>query len=328
MPLAVALGFYRMEGARVSGAIALSNANVALNQAKQNMHTNFEFFSRESAHVTRQRLTIISDLRHAFEKRELTVWYQPQIDLKTNKVSGVEALLRWPNGIGGFVQPPSTFVPLAEHSGLIVDIGYWVIEQCCALFQSLRGTPNAPPRFAANVSMVQFRSADFAKRLIAVLCRWGIRCDELELEITENLAMDDPQRVFTTLKELRGMGVTISVDDFGTGFSSLSLLNHLPIDRLKIDRSFVCEIGQREGRELADTIVSIGRKLELVTIAEGIETPKQLSYLRTIGCDVGQGFLLARPMPPNELKQWLQRRLAGPPTNEVGNMSPPHAIER
>jgi diguanylate cyclase (GGDEF)-like protein len=306
LPLAVSMGLFRIQGGNISGLRILSHAYIALNLAKHSLSAVYEYFTPEMSEAPRQRLRIIGDLRRAFAQRQLALWFQPLIELQTGAVWGMEALLRWPDGQGGFVQPPSVFIPLAEYSGLIVDIGYWVLEKACMVLRSLRDTDNPPPRVAVNVSIVQFRSADFVARIVSILDRCAVRAEELELEITENLAMEDPRHVLATLTELKQAGVTVSLDDFGTGYSSLSRLDRLPIDRLKIDQSFVCEIGKMAGQELAGTIAALGHKLRLITIAEGIETVEQAAYLREIGCDVGQGYLLARPMPAPALRQWLQ----------------------
>jgi EAL domain-containing protein (putative c-di-GMP-specific phosphodiesterase class I) len=308
LPVAVSIGLCRLQDDVAPGVTVLRHANIALNRAKLNLRAYYEYFVPEMEDSPRQRLNIIGDLRQAFETNGLSVWFQPQIVMQTSALWGMEALIRWPNGPDKFVQPPNVFIPLAEYSGLIVDIGFWVLEQACALFVKMRSLPDAPPRVAVNASMVQFRSPNFAARVAAILKRYEVRAEELELEITENLAMDDPKRVLAMLAELKRLGVTIALDDFGTGYSSLSHLDRMPIDCLKIDQSFVAEIGNGHGEELAETIVALGRKLRLTTIAEGVETSEQAKYLRDIGCNVAQGYLFAKPMPPDALYDWLRHR--------------------
>lgn len=308
LPLAVSIGLYRILDSSISGLHALANAYIALNRAKHYGSSDYAYFTPEMGDAPRQRLSIINDLRKAFHARKLSLWFQPLIDLKADKVWGMEALLRWPNDRGSFVQPPDVFIPLAEYSGLIVDLGYWVLEQACATFRDLRNVANRPPRVAVNISMVQFRAADFTSRVVSILDQYDIDAKEIELEVTENLAMENPRQVLATLIELKKYGVTVSLDDFGTGYSSLSRLDHLPIDRLKIDQSFVSNIGKKAGQELAGPIVSLAHTLRLATIAEGIETHEQASYLREIGCDVGQGYLLAHPMPADTLREWLRQK--------------------
>ena len=222
----------------------------------------------------------------------------------------MEGLLRWPDGNGGFISP-AEFVPLAEYSGLIVDIGYWVVEESCKRLQELAnlGYPNL--RVAVNVSIPQFRDPQFVKSIKRLITESGISPSLLELEITESVVMDEPQIVIDALTDLKQFGVTIAIDDFGTGFSSMSYLQKLPLDRLKVDRSFVAEIRPGETAFIVETIVTLGSKLGLTTIAEGIEKREQASFMIKLGCDEAQGYLFGRPMPFISLVEFLAERSSG-----------------
>jgi len=310
VPVVVTLGFCRLLDGDRSGIALLKRANIALNRAKRNLHAAYEYFIPEMEDSTRWRLEIIRRLRDDFNQGGLAVWYQPQVALDSGRVVGIEALLRWP-GDGGFVQPPSTFIPLAEYSGLIVDIGNWVLDAACAAFREIRHLPGAPKQVAVNVSLAQFRSAQFARHVEAVLARNDLPASALELEITESLAMDEPKVVVGSLQNLKRIGLRIAIDDFGTGYSSLAHLRELPIDCLKIDRAFVEEIVGGQGGMFAETIVALGQKLGVGIVAEGVETPEQAGFLRGLGCPTAQGFLYARPMPLGELVHWLQQHDAG-----------------
>ncbi|MBI2308356.1 MAG: EAL domain-containing protein [Rhodocyclales bacterium] len=313
LPVAVTLGFCRLLEAGCSGIVLLKRANIALNRAKRNLHGSYEYFIPEMEDSTRWRLQIIRQLRSDFSRSGLTVWYQPQVSLATGRVAGIEALLRWP-GESGFVQPPSVFIPLAEYSGLIVDIGDWVLDAACAAFRDIRSLPGAPSRVAVNVSMPQFRSPRFLHQIESALARNDLPPEALELEITETLAMDEPKVVLGCLQKLKKIGLRIAIDDFGTGYSSLSQLRELPIDCLKIDRSFIGEIAGGEGGMFAETIVALGQKLGVSIVAEGVETPEQAAFLRGLACPAAQGFLYAKPMPLDELVAWLRHRQAAYPS--------------
>ncbi|MDQ5960724.1 MAG: hypothetical protein QG592_1807 [Pseudomonadota bacterium] len=305
LPVAITAGFCRLlEGDR-TGISLLKRANIALNRAKRSLHNSYEYFIPEMEDNTRWRLEIIRRLRDDFNHGNLAVWYQPQVSLTTGRVTGIEALIRWP-GDDGFVQPPSVVIPLAEYSGLIVEIGDWVLDAACAAFREIRHLPGAPAYVAVNVSMPQFRSKRFAHHVEAVLARNELPASTLELEITESLAMDEPKVVLSSLQNLKKIGLRIAIDDFGTGYSSLAHLRELPLDCLKIDRSFISEISGGQGGMFAETIISLGQKLGVGIVAEGVETPEQAGFLRGLGCPTAQGFLYARPMPLGELMAWLQ----------------------
>ena len=287
-----------------SGITILKQTNIALNRAKKDLTTNFGYYEPEMEEKTTWRLGMIRQLRTDFSDRRLQVWYQPQVDLVSEKIVGMEALLRWPSKDGGFISPV-VFVPLAEYSGLIIKIGEWVLEESCRHLKEIEEKGHSDLRVAVNISMPQFRDPEFVNFVKSAVNKHGINPQSLELEITESVVMDEPQIVVEALKELKAFGVTIAIDDFGTGFSSMSYLQQLPLDRLKVDRSFVNEVMPGKTAFIAETIVTLGNKLGLQTIAEGVEKREQASYMLKLGCDEAQGYLYAKPMPYNELVEFL-----------------------
>jgi diguanylate cyclase (GGDEF)-like protein len=310
LPISLTLGFCRLLGEERSGLALLKSANIALNRAKRSMQASYEYFVPEMEDAPRWRLEIIHRLRHDFEEGGLQVWYQPKIALSGGACVGVEALLRWPAVGGGFVQTPDVFIPLAEYSGLIVELGDWVLEQACRSYSDFARL--APGRFsvAVNVSMPQFRQGGFVGRISELMASCGIPRGGLELEVTESVAMDEPKVVTASLSAVREVGVKVAIDDFGTGYSSLAHLRELPIDCLKIDRAFIKEISGGKGGMFAETIVALGQKLGMSIVAEGVETEEQAGFLRGMGCHMAQGFLYAKPMSSDALMQWLADRPA------------------
>ncbi|NJA88376.1 EAL domain-containing protein [Rhodocyclus tenuis] len=330
LAVSVSIGLSRVLEGGLSGISLLKRASIALNRAKSSLHGHHEYFIPEMEDSPRRRIEIIRQLREDFAARRLTLWYQPQVSLLTGKVVGLEALARWPAADGnGFVQPPSVFIPLAEYSGLIIDIGEWVVGEACAAFCRLRKAGIAPEHIAVNVSMPQFRSAKFARLIGEMTARYALPPGALELEITESLAMDEPKIVASNLRALRDAGARLAIDDFGTGYSSLSHLRELPIDCLKIDQAFVKEIGKEVVREgstaesadapasasigpglFAEMIIALGHKLDIDIVAEGVETAAQAAFLKAQGCTLGQGYYFAKPMPLDALIDWLRNPVA------------------
>jgi diguanylate cyclase (GGDEF)-like protein len=309
VPVTVSLGLSRRGTEAVPGITAIKQTNIALNLSKKMTPGQQCYFKPEMEETIRTRVGIISDLRQAFAANRLQVWYQPQISLATGRVSGFEALLRWPDG-SGFAYPPSVFIPLAEYSGQILSIGTWVMNQACAQYRRLKESGHDGMRFAVNVSMPQFQQEGFHSLVSDCISRYGIPAEFLELEITESIAMDEPAAVSRKLDRLKDLGIQIAIDDFGTGYSSLGQLNSMPIDYLKIDRAFVIEISRNREGLLAETIVDFCRKLGVQSIAEGVETEEQAEFLQTRGCDIIQGYLYGKPMPPDQLEGWLNAREA------------------
>ncbi len=252
------------------------------------------------------RLRMENALRQALEFGELSLHYQPQVELATTRLLGVEALLRWNNPVLGNVSP-ARFIPVAEESGLIVPIGEWVLGEACAQARRWRDEGIDTLTVAVNISALQFRRTDIVGKVRAALDRHAIPPGMLELELTESLLMHNAEDVLRTMNDLKALGVKLSIDDFGTGYSSLSYLKRFPVDRLKIDRSFVHDVADDpDDAAIVRAIVQLGRSLKLDVIAEGVETQSQLDFLRTEGCHSAQGFYFARPMSVTEISTLLQ----------------------
>jgi EAL domain-containing protein (putative c-di-GMP-specific phosphodiesterase class I) len=246
------------------------------------------------------------DLRQALLKNELEVYYQPLVDVKSNKVVAVEALLRWHHPIHGMVAP-GDFIQMAEETGLIVPIGEWVLSTAC---KQILEWPNLG--VAVNLSPIQFKNRDFVETVKNVLVATGLDPHRLELEITESILITDPEAALRTLTALKNIGIKISMDDFGTGFSSLGYLNSFPFDKIKIDRSFISTISDEEkSTAIVKSVISLGRSLSMKTTAEGVETADQASFLKKEGCTQLQGFFFSRPIPASELFTFLKKRDEG-----------------
>ena len=306
LPITVSIGLCRHFEESATGLTLLKRVNIALNRAKRSFSSHYEDYRPELEENTRWRVEVLRQLRQDFQAGKLEVWYQPQVALASHTVTGLEALVRWPNGKGGFTQTPDVFIPLAEYSGLIVQIGVWVLEQACAEHVRLAQNGFTGLTMAVNVSIGQFRKAGFVDDVARALKNSGMPAELLELEITESIAMDEPRIVRQSLDALKQMGVHIAIDDFGTGFSSLGQLQNLPIDRLKIDRTFIQEIAQEKRGLYAETIVGLAGDLKVQSVAEGVETPEQAAVLRRLGCTTVQGWLYGRALPRAELDRWLR----------------------
>jgi diguanylate cyclase (GGDEF)-like protein len=310
--LSATLGLVRLCEHDGSGADALKDADIALKRAKTQQRAGHFYFSRSMGVEIRERVRMMHALRTAFGQNQLFVVYQPQIDLTTRRPVGAEALLRWQTPDGKFVSP-DRFIPIAEYSGLIIDLGEWVMHTACRELVRLRDAGHQEFTISINVSQVQFRHPLFLETLRRALADTGAPPEYVELEITESMAMEEPDLLIKMLHQIKQTGVSIAIDDFGTGFSSLSYLQRLQIDRLKIDRAFVTEITQSaRGSSIAEMVIQLGRNLGLAVIAEGVEDERQAQILENLGCPLGQGFLFARPMTGAALEGWLNNdALAG-----------------
>jgi diguanylate cyclase (GGDEF)-like protein len=285
----------------------LRNADLAMYFAKRKCPGTHAVFDGPMNVAALQRFTIEEHLRGALERDELSLVYQPQFDVRTGSISGVEALLRWRSGALGNV-PPSEFIPVAEETGLILDIGDWVLRVACARAKSWhdRGLPVG--RVAVNVSGRQFTMPEFPARVAAILKESGLRASQLELEITESVIMSDERWSAGALRELKSLGVTLAIDDFGVGYSSFARLRHLAVDRLKIDRTFVTRINDcHDDRAIAAAIIAMARSLRINVTAEGVETLPQLMFLQEQECQEAQGYLLSRPMLADDADALFQR---------------------
>jgi diguanylate cyclase (GGDEF)-like protein/PAS domain S-box-containing protein len=271
----------------------LGNADMALYQAKENGRRTFCFFEPGMGARLRARRTLERDLRNALAAGEFELYYQPLVTLETGVISGFEALLRWHHPLRGMVAP-AAFIPLAEETGLIVPIGEWVLRQACA---EAAAWPD-DLKVAVNLSPVQFKKGNLPQVVFATLASAGLPAARLELEITETIFLAESKTNLATLRRLRALGVGISMDDFGTGYSGLSYLRAFPFDKIKIDRSFISELGESgDCMAIIKAITNLGSSLGIPTLAEGVETETQLSWLRDAGCTQMQGFLFSRPVP-------------------------------
>lgn len=288
----------------------LRNADTAMYRAKAAGRAGYCMYSREQTTTLRERVTMESRLRRSIERGELRLHYQPQIDFGTNTAVGVEALARWTSPEFGLVKPEK-FIPIAEESGLIMPMGEWILFDACAQMQQWRAENLGLQRMAVNLSALQIQRGDIVDLVRRALDHTGLPANYLELEITEGYILQETERAMETLQQLRDLGVSIAIDDFGTGFSSLSYLHRLPIDRLKIDKSFVQEIGSiSKAAQVAEAVVNLGRTMGLTVIGEGVEQEHHAAALKSWGCHEGQGFLYSPAVEPGllaSLLPWMKK---------------------
>jgi diguanylate cyclase (GGDEF)-like protein/PAS domain S-box-containing protein len=300
----IGVALYPTDGADIS--TLQSGAGSALHEAKAQGRGVLRFFSPEMTSRAKGRLTLEADLRRALEREELRLHYQPQVDLDSGRIVGLEALVRWQHPQRGLVSP-AEFIPLAEESGLIVRLGDWVLHTACQQIRAWEDAGLAPRQTAVNVSTVQLGRGQLIDSVQAALARTGIAADRLELEITESIAMGDTAQSFKALADLRALGVRLSIDDFGTGYSSLAYLQKLKVHKLKIDISFVRDVTTNSGNaSLVKAIIALGHNLGLEIIAEGVEEWEQARYLRSLACDVIQGYLISKPLPAEAMTTLLR----------------------
>ena len=289
----------------------IRNADAAMYHAKQNGGNTYGFYAPEMNANAVDRLMLKSELRRAMERKEFQVLYQPKVDLRDGRLAGAEALLRWQHSLRGEV-PPAQFIPLAEEGSLIFEIGEWVLDRVCEDFAAWQHHVPWPGRVAVNLSLRQLRQKDFVQRLETVFERHQLTPSCVELEITESTLADNGEKTLRMLDRLYQLGLHLSIDDFGTGYSSLSSLQHFPIGTLKIDQSFVREAGQRrDSAAIVGAIVGLGRSLGMDVVAEGVETPEQLAFLRRLGCTYGQGHLFGEAVTGAAYLEMLKAQQEG-----------------
>ncbi|MFA7291312.1 MAG: response regulator [Rhodocyclaceae bacterium] len=282
-----------------------SCADAALHQAKLQGRSLLRFFSPEMTQRAKHRLTLEAELRRALEEQELRLHYQPQVDLVSGEIVGLEALVRWQHPERGMI-PPGDFIPLAEESGLVIQLGEWVLREACRQIKLWSAAGCAPRQVAVNVSAIQLSRGHLVELVKEVLAETNVAAEQLELEITESFVMLDRDQSFKSLTELGALGIRLSIDDFGTGYSSLSYLQQLDVHKLKVDMSFVRDMTTNSGNaSIVKAIIALGHSLGLEIIAEGVEETAQACYLRSLQCDVMQGFLVSRPLPADEMTHFM-----------------------
>lgn len=287
-------------------AALLKRADLAMEHAKASGRNNFQWYTDDLAEPGEDALALASALRQALRDGGLSVAYQPQVDVRTGRVVGIEALARWHHSELGEVTP-DRFIPIAEDGGMIVQLGGWVLRKACRDVASIQRALGRPLRVAVNVSPHQFQSASWLGEITGALNDSGLPPAALELEITESILMDERSGVPDTLKAIRELGVSIVVDDFGRGYSNLAYLGRLPIDKIKIDRSFVTDLVPDDPAPVVDAIILMAHELGMTVVAEGVETAEQERYLRHRGCDEMQGFYYSRGVPTEDVVRTVQQ---------------------
>ena len=283
----------------------LRNAETAMYQAKQDGRQTWRFFDSTMNQQALARLQLLNDLRQAIAQHQLQLYYQPQIDLASGRLSGVEALVRWQHPVRGMISP-AEFIPAAEESRLIIPLGEWVLRQACAQAASWQRQGLVLPQVAVNISAIQLQHGHLEESVLQALADSHLPASLLELEITESSLVDKTEQVIDSLKRLKAMGVNLSIDDFGTGYSSLAYLQTLAVDKLKIDQSFVRDLTlNQDNRAIVSAIVQMAHTLGLACIAEGVESQDIAAALHRLGCQQAQGYLYARPLPADELQTLL-----------------------
>ncbi|PWY45609.1 EAL domain-containing protein [Pseudomonas sp. RW405] len=287
----------------------IQQADLAMYKAKQEGRNNYQWYTSELNLRVSERVSLRNQLQKAIEMEDFELYYQPQIDGRSGRVVGLEALLRWHHPTQGFI-PPAVFIPVAEETGQIIPLSLWVLDTACRQIHLLNEQRMHKLPVAVNISPVQFQRSNFVQSVQAILNKYGLGADALELEITETVLLKNADKAIETLHRLKDLGVRIAIDDFGTGFSSLNYLKRLPIDKVKIDRSFVQEIiSDRHDAAITQGIISMAHHLRLKVIAEGVETEPQFAFLKKSHCDEFQGYYFAKPMPFSEMVQYINHRM-------------------
>jgi predicted signal transduction protein with EAL and GGDEF domain len=289
----------------------VKNADVAMYKSKEAGRNNYMFFREEMNARAGERLSMENSLRKALEREEFTLYFQPQVNTVTGRIIGAEALIRWRHPAMGLVMP-AKFIPIAEESGMIVAIGEWVLRTACMKNRQWQKAGLQTVPVAVNLSALQFMQKDLVEIVSDTVLQTGLEPCRLELEITESSIIQNAEAAINTLKELKAMGVSLSIDDFGTGYSNLGYLKKFPIDKLKVDQSFVRDIvNDPDDAAIVRAIINLAKSLQLRVMAEGVETKEQLDFLSAHGCDEVQGYYFSRPVPEEEFRAMLISDRAG-----------------
>ncbi len=291
----------------------LKNADIAMYHAKKKGRNRFEFYSKEINQKAQERFSLEQDLRKSITNQDFRLVYQPKLSCKTGSVCGVEALVRWDHPDYGPISPMD-FITLAEETELIIPLGEWITESACRQVKEWHDKGMTDLHVSVNCSSIQLMKADIPALLVSVLERTGLAPEFLEIELTESLLLEDVERGIEIIGDLKATGIMTSIDDFGTGYSSMSYLRRLPVDKLKIDQSFIREIGvQKTDAAIVDAILTLARHLDLSVVAEGVETQPQMDFLLAHGASEMQGYFFSKPLRPEEFEQWLQDRTKSAP---------------
>jgi diguanylate cyclase (GGDEF)-like protein len=302
--VSIGISIYPDDGASLDQL--MQYADMAMYKAKDDGRNNYRFFSPEMCRFSEMQMAISNHLRYALAKNELSIFYQPKIDISRGRITGAEALLRWHNHELGDISP-DVFVPLAENIGLINELGTWVLEGACREAMRWQGISSEKLQVSVNVSPQQFRTGLLLEAVESALVLSGLPGDHLELEITESLLIQDSKKPLIILKNLHDRGVSLALDDFGTGYSSLSYLRCFPLQVLKIDRSFIHNLEEDQNSQtLVDAIIAMAHSLEMEIVAEGVENEKQLDFLRKRDVKLIQGYLFSPPVPAEKFRALLQ----------------------
>jgi diguanylate cyclase (GGDEF)-like protein len=307
MSASIGISTFPDDGADVETLV--KNADIAMYRAKDQGRNNYQFYSAQMNKHTFERLAMESSLRRAVERNEFLLHYQPKLDLRTGAIAGVEALVRWKHPDWGMVSP-AQFIPLAEETGLIVQIGEWVLKTACEQSRQWRDQGIPGVRVAVNLSARQFAQESLLQGVAKIIAESGLTPECLELEITESMVMQNAEHATETLQKLKAMGVSLAIDDFGTGYSSLAYLKRFPIDCVKIDRSFIKDIPvDADDMAITKGVIALGHSLRLKVVAEGVETKEQQEFLQANDCDEMQGFLFSKPLPAEEVTTLLKNHV-------------------
>lgn len=309
LSISITQGFYVLKDANISGTNAIKRANIALKRAKTIVRGDAVEYTHEIERETHQRMLLLQGLRKAHAENELYLAYQPQIDLRTGKINGLEALMRWQTKSGTMI-PPDQFIPVAESSGMIVPLGEWVMDTALRDLEHLEQRFNLNLQMGINISPAQFRHPNFLTMIQGKLNNLSLNAELIEFEVTESVAMMDTETVQDILQVIHNAGARVAIDDFGTGFSCLSYLETLDFDRLKIDKSFIDKmVSKTTSTHIPEMIINLGKDLNMAVIAEGVETEEQVQRLKELSCFEAQGYFFGKPVKLSELEEWIENHL-------------------